>query len=311
MVIIAGVAEPLAGTAYAAMLVEMYPDRARAGAMSRAKIEGMLATIVATMVAGQVMAGQHDYRLVFPVAAFIGLSGVLVFSRIQSGAVQKVTPLSTWYSVGILGRDEKFRSFSIAFFLAGAGHLIAKTAYPLVLVDVVHASNFQVAALAAAAQVVQLGAYFFWGRWIDAHTPAQALVRGFALLAGASLVYLAPCTPWLSSNPTAWLLLPAAVLLGVGSGATELASVNCLFQLAPEGRAARYVSVHKGLVGIRGSLAPFVAVQLMHLAGWAGAFLTSVGLTMLGAVLLSRVSSALFVAEQAGQAPQEPRVAVE
>jgi hypothetical protein len=318
MVIVSGLLEPLAGTAYAAMLGEMYPDRLRAGAMSRVKIEGMLVTIVATLAAGQAMGALDDYRFIFPVAAVLGLAGVVVFSRIQSADGRQLSPQGTLYTINILGRDRGFRSFSTAFVLAGSGHLVAKTLYPLLLVDVLHATNFQVGALAAAAQVVQLGAYFFWGRWIDERTPAEALVRGFLLLAGAPLVYMAACAPWLTIDPTAWLVLPASVLLGAGAGATELASVNCLLQFASDGRAGRYISVHKGLVGIRGAVAPFVAVQLMHMAGWGAAFLTAFGVTMVGVALMSRVSRALLARQRAKSLSQyshtpsqDPPVAME
>jgi hypothetical protein len=59
----------------------------------------------------------------------------------------------------------------------------------------------------------------------------------------------------------------AAGLGGLAFSGIELGYLNSILLLAENGRAAQYQALHSSLFGIRGSIAPFCAIPLMHVLG--------------------------------------------
>jgi len=294
MVCFAGLVAVIAEPAYVALLADMYPDQARAQALSRTKFEGLVFTIAAILLAGQVMTDLYDYRWLFPIAGGIALLGQIPFLWVREARqADGQRPLTAAESARdtrrVLLQDAPFRRFELAFATFGVGILLAKTIYPLVLVDRLHATNMQVGLLAIAASLVRVGGYAYWGPWIDRRTPTGAIARGLALRTLVPAGYLVAA----AVVPSIWIVALASLCDGWALAAQDLGFVNSIILLAGPQRVPRYVSIHKAQNGIRGIVTPFLAVQAKALLGWAWTFGIAAVLVALGAVLMSLVHQAV------------------
>ena len=87
-----------------------------------------------------------------------------------------------------------------------------------------------------------------------------------------------------------WMLIPAAVITGITMGGVELSYFNSILYFAKEGRESHYQALHAFLLGIRGTIAPFIGAAIVS-AFKSGnidvryLFLISMALMLLGAVL--------------------------
>jgi MFS family permease len=119
---------------------------------------------------------------------------------------------------------------------------------PIIQVDRLHISTTHIALLANLAQITAAMAYFFWGRYVDRHSPLKAVVLNILLNALIPLFYL------VAGNK--WMLIPAFILGGVTQAGIDLSYFNSILSFATEESASRYQALHSFLLGIRGVLAP-------------------------------------------------------
>jgi len=294
MVCFAGLVAVIAEPAYVTLLAGLYPDSARGLAVGRTKFEGFVFMVLATLAAGRLMTGDYDFRWLFPIAAVISMVGQVPFLRVREapepdGARPLTAAESARDTHRVLVRDARFRYFEIAFMICGVGLLAAKTIYPLLLVDVLHATNMQVGLLSVGAFLLRMAGYAYWGPWIDRRYPTGAMARGLALRTLVPVGYLAAA----AVLPSIWVVALVSLFDGWGLAAQDLGFVNAIIVLAGADRVPRYVSIHKAQNGIRGIVTPFLAVQAKALLGWAWTFGIAAGLLALGAVLMSLVHQAV------------------
>ncbi len=279
----------ISSPAQAAILKKIYPDDKRGRAMGLSKTESALAMIVSTLIAGKLMVEPTDYRYIFPIAAIFGIIGSLYFNRLEEKPDEKIGKQNVLDSLKIFTEDPRYTRYTISFFIYGLGNLMGKTLYPLALVDILNASNFQVGILNSAASVLKLIGFYFWGRYIDRKFPTFVLVRTFSLWGSVPLLYLIICN--LFSN--AWFILPAFIISGLAMSGGQLGSLNSQIRLAKKGQVPRYVSLHKAHLGIRGMTAPFLAIQFRAMWGMNGALLVTFGLIFIGIILMYRFNKDL------------------
>jgi MFS family permease len=266
----------LSSPAYAAVIKEIYPDDQRGRIMSYTRAALLTASVVITFVAGLVLEWV-SYRWVFPIAALFGIGASIVFSRVPVASTNsdlKVQPSETrapvretlrflWETFGILRHDLRFRWFALSVFTYGFGNLMLMPVIPIVQVDQLGISTGSIASLANLSQVVAAGAYFYWGRYIDAHSPVKAVVLNIFLNLFIPLCY------YFAEN--VWYLVPAFLLSGITMAGIDLSYFNTVLRLAREQNTARYQALQSFLLGIRGTVAPFVGGVLLSLFrqnGW-------------------------------------------
>lgn len=287
----------IASLGYARVMQEVYPTEARGRIMAIVRVGAGIAWIVASVAGGQAMQ-LVPFQWVFAVAGVFGVAGALVFGRMRVGP-SAAEPMGRSLA-GLretLRRDPSFRRFLAAFFVFGFGAWMMGPAVPLLLVDVLHATNFQVGLLGAVAAGTSVLAFYQWGRLIDRRTAPGALVR--IMLAGAvtPLVYLSALNPWMA--------LVGGASDGLAGSGIELGWLAAVLQLSPPGAVAHYVAIFNTLLGIRASTAPFLTGVLVPYIGVRPIFAIALVCTLAGAYLMRRVSP------RAGEEPSAHRGSTE
>lgn len=271
---------------YAQVMRAVYPADARGRIMGLVRVGMALAWIVGSLIGGRLM-DAVSFRWVFAAAGLIGAASALVFSAIRAPEVEdeedRITLRGT---MSVLRGNRSFARLLIGFFIFGFGGWMMSAAVPILLVDVLQASTFQVGLLGAVTSSMWLVAYYGWGRAIDRRGPAQALSTIFLLGACTPVIFL------LAGN--AWIVLLAGITDGSTSAGVDLGWLTAILVYAPEGQVRHYVAIFNTLVGIRGLAAPLLASVLVPVpsVGPRGIFVISTLLMLSGAWVMRAAASA-------------------
>lgn len=274
----------IATPAYAAIIQDVYPvsQRGRILGISRAAI--VLAQIFSTLLVGWLL-GFVSYRYVFPFAAATGMAAALVFSKIQGptpppvdeDSEPKPRPASSpfrrfgnealetvrfiWDTLGILRIDPAYRWFALSVFTYGFGNLLTIPIIPLLQVDELHIQTWQVSILTVATQITMVGAFFYWGRFVDIRSPQLGVVVNILLTALVPLFYVAAGT---LLPPSPWVLVPAFIITGIVGAGIDLSYFSALLTFAGDRDVSRYQALQSFLLGVRGTIAPFIGGALVQ-----------------------------------------------
>lgn len=278
MVSAAQVVAGLAGPAAAAVLKEIYPDSSRGRIMSYNRVAWTLTSALVAVPAGWMIA-RAGYQLVFPIAAIVGIYGSFTYLRIGAlykdrWAPEPAVPLAERLRLdalrasagrtrrflvdtfAIFGEDRNYRWFALSVFTYGFGNLMIGPLVPIYQVDRLHINTAQVGVLSQVAQVTGILAYFYWGRFVDLRSPLRGVVINVLLNACIPLLYF--------YSHTVWDLVPVFVLYGITNAGIDLSYFNSILTFAKDENVARYQALHSFLLGIRGTIAPFAGVGVMH-----------------------------------------------
>jgi len=274
-----------------------YPRHLRARITGRIMVNGSVALAASGLLLGWLL--EHDdpwYRAAILVAAAAGLAGSVAFGRFRvrqerrllSDEMARLREGARFDLAGIghlLARDATFRRYMLAMSVFGAGHLMLTPLLVVCIDDVLHASEtVQVAITAAVPILVMPVAIQPWARFLDRHhVIVYRSVHAWIAVAGAMLLAASVLTGWPA------LLWPGALLMGISLAAGSLGWSLGHNDFAPRGEETRYMALHVTLTGLRGLVAPPLAILayygLQHLRPglepWT--MLLPVGLIALGA----------------------------
>jgi DHA1 family inner membrane transport protein len=288
--------------AYTAIMKDIYPDRLRGRLMSLVRV-GMAASMLVTariMGFWQEHSGL-DFRWMFFIGGIFGIGTAYAFSRLK---LPKVLSSSTPPPIGrflsqtfsILVHNKGYRWFTVSVFVSGFGNLVANTYYPIYQVDQFHITPTQIATMQNIAGALSLVSLFFWGGFMDRFGSLTTVLLACLIICCTPLLYA------FSPNVT-WLYLAGAAN-GVASSGIDIGYLNTTLMFAESGRAAQYQAVHSTFFGLRGTIAPLLAIPLLdaltssarrrnpHLASladshfhdWKHAFLVCLAIMFLGAI---------------------------
>ncbi|MER3473458.1 MAG: hypothetical protein C4335_05365 [Armatimonadota bacterium] len=273
----------ISGPAYTALMKDIYPDEERGRAMGLVRVGAYSALFVVSFIAGHLLDAGVPFRWLFPASTVIGIAAALCFSRVpvreSAGASEPQTRLSAlafWLeTVAILKHNKGFRWFAASVMTYGFGNLVAFTLYPLYQVDRLHITNVQVATLTNVASVSSIIAFAYWGHFMDRHGALWTALVNIVIQCVMPVVYF--------FSGAWWHLVPAAVAQGVAGAGIELAYLNVILTLSEEGKEAQYQALHSMLLGVRGTVAPFVAVPILRALGFHASFMLCLALMLIGA----------------------------
>ncbi len=273
----------IAGPAYTALMKDIYPDEERGRAMGLVRVGAYSALLLTSFLAGHLLDRGVPFAWVFSVAAVVGILGAWSFSRIpvhestpSSRPPERVSAFAFWLqTLGILRYNRGFFWFAASVMTYGFGNLVAFTLYPLYQVDRLNITNTQVAILTNAASICSIVSFVYWGYFMDKYGALWTALVNILIQCVMPVVYLLSGA-W-------WHLVPAAVAQGVAGAGIELAYLNVILTLSEEGKEAQYQALHSMLLGVRGTLAPFVAVPILHWLGFQASFVVCLALMLLGA----------------------------
>lgn len=268
--------------AYTAVMKEIYPDEYRGRLMSYVRIGMSTAMLLtATMMGYWQERGGLDYRWMFSIGGVFGAGTALAFSRLRLPPVERIEeppPIGVFLrrTFGILIHNRGYRWFTASVFIMGFGNLVASTLYPICQVDRFHITPTQIAALVSITNLVALGSLFFWGAYMDRFGSLAAVLLALIILCVTPMVYaLAPQIGW---------LYLASITAGFSQYGIDLGYLNTTLMFAEPGRASQYQAVHSSFFGLRGTIAPLMAVPIFHALGrnWAHAFFLCMGIMVIG-----------------------------
>jgi hypothetical protein len=245
--------------AYSVLMKEIYPDTDRVRVMSYVRVCIVCTSIIVSAFAGPLLK-VVSYRYVFPIAGLFGIASAISFSRIPSAAVVVGSTQSFLHMMGeavdALRRDHAYRWFCGGVFIFGAANLFASPIYAVYQVDVLHVDTRWASVYAVVCQVMAMGAYFYWGAYIDRKKPAMISIVSTALCCAVPINYL------FASH--AWMLIPTCVINGIANAGLELSYFNSILHYAPSNKVTLYQGIFTSLMGIRGISIPFISAALVQ-----------------------------------------------
>ncbi len=278
-----------------------YPDNVRGRLFGGVVSLMNLALIAANLLAAAVLdRWEWSYRLLLPVAAVLGLAAHLIYARIkvrgdgQHEGNRPSTPIVSRAAgavvrgfastVRILRRDRDFRTYEAGFFLYGLGFLMNLPLVVILISDRLHLSYGQASwARFVVPPVLMILCSPVAGRLLD-RTHSSSMMAASCLLLAAHSALLAAATGF-------WTLLASFALHGVA-----MTGVNLAWNLGPvqfartHEESLDYMGVHVTLTGVRGLLAPLLALGARHFLGLTPAFFVATGFFALAALLQWRLA---------------------
>ncbi|HET8568591.1 MAG TPA: MFS transporter [Candidatus Limnocylindria bacterium] len=265
--------------AYTGVMVGIYPDRERATAMGKVRIGVSIAGIASAALAG-VFIDVVPAGWVFAVAAVLSLPGVVAFWRIRHdpGPIEPRRPASA--IVATVWADRQYRTLLASFVIYGTGNLSNFAVLPILLIDRYQAPSTFIGIYAALQSVAAIVAYYGWGRLLDRRGSLRLTLYNSLLVALIPIAFV--------TAPDVWWLLPAAIVAGITAAGGELTFHMNAMQLAPRGRVGDYATVNSFLLGVRGTIAPFLAAMLLGVLPASAVILVGLSFMGVGLAVMSR-----------------------
>jgi MFS family permease len=275
--------EGLPGPIYSGVIQQIYPVEVRGKVMAVVRVGMSVSLLILAPVAGW-MLDWTGHRVLFPLAALIGILAAVTLLRLRfdEGALRLRQARTLRRFGGILTHDRRFALYLAAIVLFGLSGLMPSAIIPLVQVDRLHISYTELGWLNLALSLARLLSYFYWGRWIDRWGAVRCMQIAFVINVVGVLPYI-----WVTRG---WMLLPSFIASGLVGSAIDLGFINAAMELAKPQRIQEYAALQSTVIGLRGMIGPFIGVGLLRLGlGTSAIFAMSGGLTLLAALILSRI----------------------
>lgn len=249
---------------------------------TRARLAGKLATVQAIMttltglgIGAAMRVNVESFHFLYPAAAAAGIAGAWIYSGLRlrghrvllraesdgdSGG--RISPLELRR---VLLADGRFRRYMTCMFVFGSGNLMVAAPLVIMLKDRFALDPLVSVLIAASIPTLLMPASIpVWSRLLDrVHVIRFRAVHSWTFVASTATILTGAVTDQV------WLLWMGAVLKGIAFGGGVLGWNLGHHDFAPAARAAQYMGVHVTLTGIRGLLAPMIAVSLYEILEWA------------------------------------------
>ncbi len=247
-----------------------YPRHLRARLAGRLTAVQAFAMTLAGFAIGIAMkVDESAFRLLFPAAAAAGLAGAWMYSTVRMRGERSLLraeradgAASAHLSLRALRRvlleDRPFGRYMAAMFVFGSGNLMLTAPLVILMRD-----RFELEALASILIVSAIPTLLMplsiplWSRLLDRANVVRFRAFHAWWFVAANALFLAAALSGLTG-----LLWPGAVAKGIAFGGGVLGWNLGHHDFAPPQRASLYMGVHVTLTGIRGLLAPIIAVSL-------------------------------------------------
>jgi MFS family permease len=274
-----------------ALLRTNYPPHIRGRLYGLVSVVTLLGLVSMSKIGGRLLDEDPRWlRVLFPLAALLGLAGCLIHARIRWRG-QRRPPRASGPSgpraglreaFRILRDHREFRIYEAAFMLYGFGFLMS---WALLTLHPEQTLKLSYDSYTWAQGVAYPVAFTFfmpiWGRFADRFGMVRSTAVAFAVLA---LFYA--LMPFVS-GPTE--LVAAFALWGFGMAGLDLGWSLGPLHFAPEGKAHMYAAVHFCLVGLRSLVAPLMGYLVLRLVSFRATFWISTLLEIVAILVILRL----------------------
>ncbi|MGI9012704.1 MAG: MFS transporter [Phycisphaerales bacterium] len=250
----------------------------------RATLAGKLATVQSLVLAGTASiigfamdADENAIRIVYPAAALVGGGGALIYRRLRMRGHRALlnaerdnrseggASFNPIHVHRVLRRDPAFRQYMLWMFIFGFGNLA--TSAPLIIILREHFQLRQMSSVLITATIPLLlmpVSIPIWSRLLD-----RTHIIHFRATHSWTFVLSTLCITLGAVLGQVWLLVIGAMIKGIAFGGGVLGWNLGHHDFAPPEQASQYMGVHVTLTGIRGVLAPLMAVGIYEwLEAW-------------------------------------------
>jgi hypothetical protein len=252
--VVANMCIPLATQFYQ----QNYPDSRRGALFSVASTIRVGFTALSTWLLGQLLESQpQSYPAVILVTAAAYGFSALCFWRCPGEPLEELPSHRMPYSsLGYLARDKQFLWLIGVWMFMGWGNLMMVPLRIKYAVEPAYGLQLGSAETALVVGVVPAAVVFLttwiWGRLFDA-------MNFFLLRAVLNTLFLISVVVYFNSNTLAGLVTGSAIF-GLAMSGGNTAWSLWVTKIAPPEKVADYMSVHTFMTGVRGILAPSLAV---------------------------------------------------
>jgi len=281
-VFLSSLLEQAGSPAYVGIMKKIYSDDYRGRAMGYVRMEMAIVAVFASYLGGFLL-DHFSYRYIFPIGAIFGVLSVAFFGRIK---IKKDNMKRQKKKQGVLPReilevfkkDRVFTLFLMIFFIQGFANLMVMPLYPIFLVDYLRISNTFMGKLVSLSSIFLIFSYFFWGHYIDKKGSCRSLALSFFMASFIPICYF--------FASTIWYIVPASIISGFTAGTGELARVHFITNRVKTRDVPTYQGIDFTLMGLRGIIAPFLGVALIHWIDIRFVFLISFSLIVISSLVM-------------------------
>ncbi len=251
-----------------------YPRDWRAQITARlVRLSSLLVAAVAALVGFMLDWSADFYRPCYVLAGICSLVAARIYSKARIRRHQQL--LASERAVQIEGRrhfslavfgevlrgDRDFRNYMSCMMVFGGANLMVIPMLVVMLNEQFHLSQWrQVMVTSSVPLIVMCFAVPRWARMLDRkHIFAYRAVHSWYYVLSYVLFAMA------FSTGTAWLLWPAAILLGGANAGGHLGWNLGHNDFTSDANAAQYMAVHVSLTGLRGILMPLAGIGCYQL----------------------------------------------
>ncbi len=262
-----------------------HPSR-RGSLLSNSIFIAVLASALFAYAGGRMLdADLNNYSYIMLVLAVACLVSAWAVSRMPSNPLTAQASRNPFGNLSLAWTDKVFGWMLLIWMLMGIGNLMTlplRVEYMAQPRFGINATNAQIALMTAVIpSVSRLLTTHMWGYLFDRinFIVIRTLLNGCFLV--AILLFF--------NSQNLIVLGIASAIFGIGAAGGHIAWNLWVTKLAPEGKAADYMSVHTFTTGIRGVLAPFLGFYLIALyapttVAWFAAILIGISIVSLGPV---------------------------
>jgi len=272
---------------YVSVMNDIYPHQYRGFTMGMVRIEGSVAIILVSLIAGR-MFDLYDFRILFSIGITLGILSAYTFYRIKNITTINSIPRTKGKFklsglITLLKKDKLIVKYFSIFFMLGFGNLINAAVYPIFLVDILHISNTLFGIALSLQNIALIFGFYLWGKYIDKKGP---------LLTRVILCFIFFCIPlffvlmYLFQNLYIIFLFIPFILRGLVFSGGELSRVNFIIRVVNKKDIEKYWTIDYFLLGTRGFVAPYLGILLKNLFGFLFVFILSLILIGLAAILM-------------------------
>jgi MFS family permease len=276
-----------------------YPRHVRARFAGRlAAVQALVMTLAGLAVGAAMRANEEAFRVLYPIAAVGGFAGTWIYSglRVRGHRALLRAERSDRHHPGsrvnplrlrqVLQADVRFRRYMTCMFVFGTGNLMVTAPLVIMLKDRFALDPLSAVLIASAVPTLLMPVSIpLWSRLLDrVHVIQFRAVHSWAFVASTAMLLAGAVSRHVE------LLWAGAALKGIAFGGGVLGWNLGHHDFAPVQRAGQYMGVHVTLTGIRGLLAPLIAVGLyetlerLHPGSGAWTLAACLGLNVTGAV---------------------------
>ena len=253
------------GIAWTSMMGEMFSPRLRGRLFGERNMLCTLATLTATLAAGQLLdrvSWPWNYFSLYMASFVAVMASAYYLTKHKETPLPRQERASSPQGLGAFAaafRDRNFSRFLVAVMAMHVGFHVTASLWTILWVRIMGLSNAWIGMFSTVSGVTSVLSYRSWGRWSEKYGNAK-------ILAVTALAHIA--FPFIYAHfPSPYVYLGINAFGGFMGAGFNLALFNTLLDVSPAAGRPAYVATYNMGLGISGFVWPFLGVFMYERMG--------------------------------------------